>query len=181
VLVITGGIAAYFLNENSKSGPSNSLYGIGLLCLSLLMDSYTGPSQEKINHTYKPSVFAMMFWINFPPVLFNAVFLWYSGKLIPALDYVKTYPAAGLDILQYSALAAFGQCVILYGVYRFNPMTITIITTLRKFVSVLGSVFFFGHNLAPLQWCAIAVVFLAIVSDTWHKHHEKQAQKVKAH
>ena len=37
----------------------------------------------------------------------------------------------------------------------------TITTTLRKLISVVFSVLWFGHSLAPLQWAATGVVFLA--------------------
>jgi UDP-galactose transporter B1 len=56
VALITAGIAGFMLFEDSKAGgKETSLLGLLLCLLSLALDGFTGPTQEKINAQYKPS------------------------------------------------------------------------------------------------------------------------------
>lgn len=179
VLLITSGIAIYFLNDTGSqaAGPSNSWLGAGLLVLSLLLDAYTGPAQESINHGYHPPVFMMMFWINFPPVVLNFSYLFVTGQLTTAYNFCLENPACAFDIALYCLLAAVGQTVILWGVARFNPLTMTIVTTVRKFLSILVSVFWYQHILNGTQWFSICLVFAGITLDTVYKVQLKKSHK----
>ena len=52
--------------------------------------------------------------------------------------------------------------VFLFNLQRgFGALTVTLTTTVRKLISVVFSVLYFGHSLALLQWAATGVVFLA--------------------
>lgn len=42
-----------------------------------------------------------------------------------------------------------------------GALTVTITTTMRKLISVLFSVIWFGHYMHPLQWICVLVVFLS--------------------
>ena len=44
-------------------------------------------------------------------------------------------------------------------VTEFGPLPCSIITTTRKFFTVLGSVLFFGNTLGSRQWVGTALVF----------------------
>ena len=44
---------------------------------------------------------------------------------------------------------------------RYGSLNVTTTTTLRKLASILLSVVYFGHAMAPLQWLAVGVVVLA--------------------
>jgi UDP-galactose transporter B1 len=60
VMMITAGICVFMLYEDgSKKGggkeTSTSVIGLLLCIVSLALDGFTGPTQEKINHQHKPS------------------------------------------------------------------------------------------------------------------------------
>ena len=58
VLVITVGIAVFMLFEDggkAGKGSSTSVVGLLLCLVSLLLDGFTGPTQERINAQHKPS------------------------------------------------------------------------------------------------------------------------------
>eukprot|EP00658_Telonema_sp_P-2_P021063 TRINITY_DN18365_c0_g1_i2.p2 TRINITY_DN18365_c0_g1~~TRINITY_DN18365_c0_g1_i2.p2 ORF type:complete len:110 (-),score=30.57 TRINITY_DN18365_c0_g1_i2:431-760(-) len=61
----------------------------------------------------------------------------------------------------FTAAMAVGNFFIFSLQAEFGSLTTTLTTTLRKLISVVLSVFLFGHSIQPLQWLAIAVVFLA--------------------
>ena len=50
-------------------------------------------------------------------------------------------------------------------VSEFGPLPCSIITTTRKFFTVLGSVIMFGNTLLTHQWCGAVLVFVGIFLD----------------
>ncbi len=59
----------------------------------------------------------------------------------------------------------------------FGPLACSIITTTRKFFTILGSVIIFNNALQPLQWIGVIFVFIGLLAD--HKYG-KEVKKVKA-
>ena len=45
-------------------------------------------------------------------------------------------------------------------VVSFGPLTCSIITTTRKFFTILGSVLLFGNVITSMQWVGTLLVFL---------------------
>lgn len=176
VLLITGGIALFFFKDGG-AGKASSLFGIGLLAFSLIMDAVTGPTQETIAHTYKPSVMAMTFWVNFFPCIAMGAYVTATGELAAALAFIGRHPVLGWELALYCLLSAVGQSIIVWAVFKYNSMTVTIITTTRKFFTILASVLWFGNALAPVQWVGVALVFAGIGADSQLKYARAGAKK----
>lgn len=45
-------------------------------------------------------------------------------------------------------------------VVYFGPLTCSIVTTTRKFFTILGSVILFGNVMSTMQWVGTVLVFL---------------------
>lgn len=181
VLAITGGIAVFFLAEQSgkvaKAGPENSLVGIFLLLLSLTMDAITGPTQDSVSETYRPAVMSMTFWINFFPAVAMGSYITLTGEFVSAYNFCVRHPEIITELIMYCILSAVGQSIIVWALFRFNSMTVTVITTTRKFCSILVSVIWFGNTLGLVQWLGVLCVFAGIGSDSHFKYVKKQAQQ----
>merc|ERR1712151_1453891 len=73
--------------------------------------------------------------------------------------------AGTTDLLQ--KIAAFGVTMSIGSLFlfkmqeRFGALQVTLVTTLRKLVSVVVSVILFGHSMNALQWASALMVFLA--------------------
>ena len=59
----------------------------------------------------------------------------------------------------------FFQFFIFMCVSEFGPLPCSIITTTRKFFTVLGSVLMFGNSLLTHQWLGAVLVFAGIFLD----------------
>jgi len=180
VLLLTAGICLFtlFSPEGSKTGMTTTLTGMGMLFTSLILDGYTGPTQEKVIKQYNPSQQQMMFYLNFYAVALVLPLIMLTGELFEAVTYLQEHRNCLRDILGYSALSAIGQNFILYTVFRFNSLASTIITTTRKFFSILLSCLVFGHSLATSQWLGVFLVFLALSLNIHFKYYEKmESQK----
>jgi len=177
--LITIGISLFMLNQDNKSKKETVTSWIGLLlCLvSLALDGYTSPTQEKLIHTYKPSEQVMMFWMNLFAVGMLFVALVVTGELVPSTRFVLEYPSLGIDILKLSVSSMLGQNAILWTLFNFGPLMLTTVTTTRKFFSILASVLWYGHHLKFVQWLCVGLVFLGIGIDMHAKYLKSKAPK----
>lgn len=60
---------------------------------------------------------------------------------------------------------AVGQLFIFIMVASFGPLACSVVTTTRKFFTVLCSVIFFGNPLTSRQWFGAALVFAGLFLD----------------
>ncbi len=183
VLAITGGIILFFLSEERKVSsvaPTNSIIGIFLLILSLTMDAVTGPTQEHISSMYKPAVMSMTFWINFFPAVVMFSYIFVSGEYAASMEFFNRHPEIVPELTLYCVLSAIGQSIIVWALFRFNSMTVTVITTTRKFCSILASVIWFANPLALWQWVGVICVFIGIGADSQYKYSQKKEKHKQA-
>ena len=130
VFVITAGICSFMLFEDgAKSGKETSLIGLSLCIVSLILDGFTGPTQERINAQHKPSMAQMMFFLNFWAILFVLALLLITGQLWTGLRFFTSYPEVLPEVAIFSLLSALGQAAILVTVLNFNSLILTTITT----------------------------------------------------
>ena len=92
VLLITAGICGFMLFEDghkgsSAEGSSTSIVGFLLCLLSLALDGFTGPTQERINAQHRPSMAQMMFYLNLYAIGLVAALLLLTGQLWTGLAF----------------------------------------------------------------------------------------------
>merc|ERR1711990_1042816 len=75
------------------------------------------------------------------------------------------HPGILLEIPLLALASALGQFFIFMTVSDFGPLPCSIITTTRKFFTVLASVIFFGDSLVTRQWIGTVFVFAGIFLD----------------
>ena len=87
------------------------------------------------------------------------------------------------SLVLLNGAAALGQIFIFLTIAWFSPVTTTMITTTRKFVTILLSVHVYGHAVTVTQWCAIATVFaglyVAIFTTVQQQQQQRSAHKTK--
>jgi len=196
VLLIVFGIAL-FMHQGEKAGkpaakqlddplPNHpyALIGFGeaLLLISLAMDGLTGAIQDKMNANHKTHPHTMMYNMN----LWSCVYLFgaimATGEVIEFMIFVQKFPFVIWNMLLLSVLGAVGQHFIFTTITSFGPLKCSIITTTRKFFTILGSVIIFKNPMSPVQWLGSVLVFLGLALDTRFgkeiKHKpSKQAEK----
>ncbi len=139
--------------------------GAALLLGSLVLDGYTGPRQKTIQKAYYSTTLGFMAIQNFLAGLMALAALAVSGSLVEGVTYVVEHPALIDDLLIFAAASAAGQTFIFGMLFYFDSLILTTVTTTRKFVSILISVFANGHSLGPVQWFSVLMVFGSIVYD----------------
>jgi UDP-galactose transporter B1 len=145
-----------------------------LCILSLALDGYTGPAQERLNKTYPQlSMATMMFYLNAWAILLVAVALMFTGQMMPGLQFCMDNPSILSEAALFSLCASSGQALILYTLLQFNSLVVVTVTTTRKFFTILLSVVLYGHALAGPQWAGVALVFAGLSLDIYAKYADR--------
>lgn len=180
VVAITAGIGIFMMGADSAHGSSSakkeketSWLGLGLCILSLALDGYTGPAQEKLNRRHKLSMATMMFYLNAWAVAMVAAGLLATGQMWTGLQFCVDNPSIVPEAALFSLLAASGQALILYTLLQFNSLVVVTVTTTRKFFTILLSVLLYGHALGIEQWTGVALVFAGLSLDIYAKYAER--------
>ncbi|XP_015513334.1 solute carrier family 35 member B1 [Neodiprion pinetum] len=171
VLLIVVGVALFMYKDNvanTKQTESQMGFGEFLLLLSLTMDGLTGAVQERMRAEHKSKSGHMMLNMNFWSFIFSTSVILVSGELVQFLSFMQRHPNCLWHIVSFSLAGAFGQFFIFLTVSDFGPLPCSVMTTTRKFFTVLGSVLLFGNNLLPRQWLATITVFSGLFLDAMY-------------
>uniref|UniRef100_M4B4S9 Sugar phosphate transporter domain-containing protein n=1 Tax=Hyaloperonospora arabidopsidis (strain Emoy2) TaxID=559515 RepID=M4B4S9_HYAAE len=178
VLVLSIGVAVFLLgamdgkhydvvehkDRHNNSLPEqertpNMVLGVSLLVLSLIFDGATGALEDKFMAEYDIGAFDLMYYVSMYKALFSAAGMVVNGEVPEFLQYiVPSLPS----LLLLSLTGAFGQAFIFYTISMFGALTTAIIGTCRKVLSIVLSVFLFGHVLALGQMVGLGLSFVGI-------------------
>lgn len=172
VLMIVFGIIMFMYKDSNKSmvQSDSSFIGFGeiLVFLSLTMDGLTGAIQDRMRAEHSSKSGHMMLNMNFWSVVYVGPAIILTGEFKQLLGFVDRHPIIVWDLLLLALTGALGQMFIFIMVADFGPLPCSIVTTSRKFFTVLGSVFLFGNKLLSRQWIATIIVFAGLFLDSMY-------------
>lgn len=173
ILIVIG--VALFMYKESKVNPNSENAGLGevLLFMSLSMDGLTGAIQERMRAATKPSAQHMMLNMNFWSSIMLGFALLVTGEGKDFVDFALKHPVLLRDLASLSVAGALGQLFIFIMVSHFGPLPCSIVTTTRKFFSVLFSVMYFGNPLSNRQWFGTIFVFMGLFMDMLFGNNKK--------
>lgn len=169
-------------NNSSSMGGSTILYGAALAAAALVCDAVYGPYQNKIVAKHKPSSWVLMLNMNlYELIIAVAVDLATSTELQEAFAFLERHPVEfGYRALLFCASMSLGN-VFIYKIQReFGALAVTKTTTVRKLVSLVLSILWFGHSLNLMHYVAMATVFAApLVEQRIHMLEKKESKTKK--
>lgn len=169
VLMIVVGVGLFmYKDRQTTSIQSESLIGMGeiLLLISLTLDGFTGAIQERMRSEHHTKSGHMMYSMNVWSILFVGVGTIITGEIWMFMHFVEKYPYVLYNMTIFSIMSALGQLFIFLTVAEFGPLPCSIVTTTRKFFTVLASVIIFGNKLSGRQWIGTALVFAGLTLDS---------------
>jgi solute carrier family 35 (UDP-galactose transporter), member B1 len=170
LMIVVGVILFIYKDGKSKEGETNGHIGLIFIGMSLLSDGVLGAIEDRMRAATKPSALNFMFSIN----MFSAVFLTagavVTGEVLGFYEFATKYPEILFKIGSAAFVGSFGQIFIFMMISEFGPLPCSIVTTTRKFFTVLISVIFLGNPLSGRQEIATVLVFGALFADAfWGK------------
>jgi UDP-galactose transporter B1 len=208
IICVTLGVAMFTLYnpstakkaaKKSVSADASKTLGLFLLGINLLFDGLTNTVQDQIFTKFKgftgPQMMCAMnitatalttSYLLVSPYLAGTPFGSYiglsptgNGELSDALAFVTTYPSVGWDVLGFAACGAVGQIFIYTTLAHFSSLLLVTVTVTRKMLTMLTSVFLFGHTVTGMQWVGVGLVFGGIGAEAGYGQIEKR-RKAKA-
>ncbi len=87
----------------------------------------------------------------------------------PQIVYLQEHPALWWHLVLFGLCSGFGQLFIFHMIRSFDALTLSIVTTSRKFMTiVVNAIVFPAHNKMNFnQWGCVGVVFAAIALDSF--------------
>lgn len=186
----------------AKGQSGSSAWGIFLLSINLLLDGLTNTTQDHVFSS--PQVYTrftgpqMMVAQNVLSTLLTSAYLLImphlsstgiihailpipippstETELATAVSFLSRHPEVLKSVLGFAACGAIGQLFIFYTLSRFSSLLLVTVTVTRKMLTMLLSVFWFGHSLSAGQWLGISLVFGGIGAEAVVQRQEKKAK-----
>jgi solute carrier family 35 (UDP-galactose transporter), member B1 len=87
---------------------------------------------------------------------------WEAGLLTLSDSARRGQHVVFWNLLMINLVVGVGQIFIFLTIQLYSSMIVTTITTTRKFLTIILSVWTFGHRFTILQWAAIVLVFAGL-------------------
>ncbi|KAL2848650.1 UAA transporter [Aspergillus pseudodeflectus] len=186
----------------AKGQSGSSAWGIFLLSINLLLDGLTNTTQDHVFSS--PQIYTrftgpqMMVAQNVLSTLLTSAYLLVmphlsstgiihailpipippstETELATAVSFLSRHPEVLKNVLGFAACGAIGQLFIFYTLSRFSSLLLVTVTVTRKMLTMLLSVFWFGHSLSAGQWLGIGLVFGGIGAEAAVQRQEKKAK-----
>ncbi|XP_055606699.1 solute carrier family 35 member B1 homolog [Uranotaenia lowii] len=170
VLLIVIGVVLFMFKEGKTSSSPLEQEGLGqlLLLMSLTMDGLTGAVQERMRQHSSPSAQHMMLSMNGWSTVFLFFPLLLSGEGFEFIAFASKYPQMLGHLATLSLAGALGQLFIFMMVSSYGALACSVVTTTRKFFTVLCSVVLFGNSLSSRQWLGAVLVFAGLFADMFY-------------
>lgn len=208
VALVTAGVAMFALynpstrrkaSKGSAQDDQNLPWGLFLLGVNLLFDGLTNSTQDYINAAHRPySGPQMMCAVNSVGVLLYSSYLFSApyltnilpatvlppaaaSELVDAVSFIRRHPKVMNDILLFALSGGVGQVFIFHTLNKFSSLLLTTVTVTRKMLTMLFSVFLYGHKLTSGQWVGVGLVFGGVAAEAgvgrWEKQRKERALK----
>jgi adenosine 3'-phospho 5'-phosphosulfate transporter B2 len=173
-LAITMGLLIFRMGGNGDTKPNdkmddtdedaNALFMLGLCMIFgyVICDSFTSTWQGALFRRYKISPFQMMQGINFASSAIGFFMLASRGNMGPSIAFMMTYPLAMVHCVMMSLCSATGQLFIFKTIQEFGAVVFSTVMTCRQVVSILLSMYLFGHSINAMGVLGMACVFTAL-------------------
>jgi len=165
----------YVFKDGKEGAQTNSFLGLLMVGVSLTMDGLTGATQDNLKS--KPSTHQLMFSINAWASVQLAVAIILTGEAAHAFYFCYRHPIICFHLFVFCIVSAIGQNFIFMAIVQFSAVSCSVITTTRKFFTILCSVIWFRHPVSWFQWFGVLLVFAGLGWDTYGKYNEPKKDK----
>lgn len=143
--------------------------------MSVVCDAFFSDSQAYNKGQYKPTANQLFTTTNFFAFIIIFFVSFIDQSFFPFFDFIRDYPSAIKDIIIVGVLQVIGQISIYYVVANFKQHVFPLISTTRKIITVLVSIFYYGHSQNNYQWFAVGIVFFGMFYELYEElTHKKQ-------
>jgi drug/metabolite transporter (DMT)-like permease len=175
-------LSSTLLRKKHKGGDDDtesSWIGIIAILISLFCDGLLGSTQGEIKKKFNPNQWDQMESLNKWAGMICLTVANVSFQMGGFIKFVMDHPAVIKDLVLLAVLGTVGQIFIFYTIANFSPLILSIVTTTRKFFTVLASIVIYHHQMSVFQWLSIGLVFTGVFVEmlSGSKKHGKEEHK----
>ena len=169
-------------NKNKSDSRTSSSFGILVLCTSLFFDGLLSLKEKmikaninnnKIFQDYEKiigweymKIFAFCTFIfGISQVLFNIIF----NEYFEIIKQVIICRGLIRDLIIYALFDALGQSILYMFLGKYGPLTLCIVTSVRKILSISISIIYFGKNISFHQGLSLVLASTVIFWEVYDK------------
>ena len=173
VVMIVGGVAMFMSGgggSKSKSGDETTqsssspsqIIGIVLLFISLCFDGGTGAYEDKLMSVHSVQPFDLMYNIQLGKTILAGIGLLVLNQIH---IFFQMCQEMGFLLVALGLSGAIGQVFIFITIAKFGALTCSIIGLSRKVVTLVASIYFYGHRLNTIQSVGLFISVASMVMD----------------
>jgi UDP-galactose transporter B1 len=160
------GVVLYSISKsNYKHGVNDAVTGFTLAGISLLADPFVAFYHDEYKKPQPDQLTSMKLtnlWIGIWMFLYAMV----SGELVSVISVLSQHHEAAKSMLIIAVSGACGQYFVTYTLSEFGAHFLSVLTSSRKFISVLLSIVFFQHQVTLIQYVGVLLVIIATIVET---------------
>eukprot|EP00826_Nyctotherus_ovalis_P032167 TRINITY_DN2596_c0_g1_i3.p1 TRINITY_DN2596_c0_g1~~TRINITY_DN2596_c0_g1_i3.p1 ORF type:complete len:173 (+),score=11.72 TRINITY_DN2596_c0_g1_i3:587-1105(+) len=151
--------------------------GLLLVALGLFFDGWLGYEEDKIRVKHNPSALYIMAHTCLVSIVFGfartqdcCLDCVVTGEFGSGVAFVAKHKVYILYLVFFGTTSAAGVLCVFFFILRFGALLSSILTTTRKFISILFSIYVFNHPCTYSQFLAVIVTFLAVSYNLYFEH-----------
>ncbi|KAF9761743.1 UDP-galactose transporter like protein 1 [Nosema granulosis] len=177
ILLTTLSVLCFTLFGKSKDAGGFNLIGILILILGLSLDGFISVYQDSIFKKYSVSSGNMMFYSNLIRLVIASTLIVLTNNLKYSIDFISNNKEILRDLVCSSVFNVLGQLVIYSMLEKHGSLVLTTVNVSRKMLTIVLSLFLFGHEVQPLQWLCICGIILSISLELFDTKKTKKTKK----
>ena len=192
VSLTTGSVLLFNLSgkKGSDNDIKNNFYlplGIGLLLFSLICDALLGIKEkiiindihnndkfegyEKVISWEYMRLFSIISLIFCTISILNGILFLDYGNVFKFIFSSKELLS---NLILHSLLASLGQVIIFISLEKYGPLTLSMITSIRKVLSITFSIIVFGKSISFIQTISLLMAITVIFMEIFDKQKNKK-------
>ena len=170
VLLLSLGLAVFGISGKFEK---SSYMGILFACGALFCDAIYVPIVDQLKVSGGPFVtMALSFMWS---TIFVAILRF--PEIIEAFTWIVHHQEILVKLALYGITGSIAACALFVALSVSDGLVVAIATTTRKFFTILLSALIFRHNLKPMQWAGVAIVFIALGIEILFKQKKPAPKK----
>lgn len=150
------------------------MWGRVLVFISLVLDGVTALQQDTLaqagsdeSEDARPTAFHLMLYVNIWASLYLTISSLVTGELQDCIRLLAASSELRLYASLFATASCLGQLFIFQTIRYHGALLCSMITTTRKFSTVLLSVVLFGHPITAVQIVGVCLLFGALFVDIY--------------
>lgn len=167
----TVGVVIFSFTGSKKNEQSTSLFGLFCALTAFFLDGAVSYFQGKTRNVNMPSVssFCFMQMTNFWCLIASIIFSLMKNSLYTGFVLLLQNPDVLLIMISLACVSVIGQFFTFDHINRFGSVSLSLVNTIRKILSIILSILIYRHPMNLARYCGLGVIFLVLVGNTFGK------------